>query len=277
LTPAGASGNDGGVSCVVLTIAGSDPSGGAGLQADLKVFHAHRCWGAAVVTALTVQDTTRVHAVEPVAPALVAHQLDVVLADLDVRAAKTGMLGTPDVVDVVAARFAARPPIPLVVDPVLVASAGQSLAAAGVVAALRTRLLPVAALVTPNLAEAEALLGRRVADVDGMRDAARALVDAGARAALVTGGHLPDRAVDVLYDGRAVHVLDAPRLHVGPTHGTGCALSAAIVARLAAGDALVDAVAAAKRWTHAALAAAVAPGHGRRSPDHGHDPDGRSG
>lgn len=253
------------VAVVALTIAGSDPSGGAGLQADLLTFAALGVHGASVVTALTAQNTLAVRAIAPVDPTFVAQQLDAVLDDLDVRAAKTGMLHRAAVVEAVAERLAARAVPHLVVDPVIVATTGVVLLEPAGVAALRARLLPLATLVTPNLGEAEALTGRPVADPAGMREAARALVGAGARAALVKGGHLPGDALDVLYDGRGFHEFRAPRIATRHTHGTGCVLSAAVTASLARGLPLVEAVAAAKHHVTHALATA-APLTVRRPP-----------
>ena len=255
---------------VALTIAGSDPSGGAGLQADLKTFAALDVYGAAVVAALTAQNTCGVRARLDVAPDFVAAQLDAVLDDLPVGAVKTGMLGRAAIVDVVAERLAARRPrLPLVVDPVLAATSGDPLAEPGLAARLAERLLPLATLVTPNLAEAEALVGRRVGTPAEMRDAARALVDRGARAALVTGGHLPDDARDVLFDGAAYHDLVAARVPISPTHGTGCTLSAAVAANLARGLDLVAAVTDAKTFVGRALVAARPVGRGAVPLDHG--------
>ena len=248
---------------VALTIAGADPSGGAGLQADLVTFAAFGVHGAAVVTALTAQNTRGVQAIAAVDPAFVAAQLDAVLPDLAPSAAKTGMLYTAAVVNTVAERLKARPLPVLVVDPVVAATSGATLLDAAGIAALRARLLPLATLVTPNLREAEILVGRPVADRSAMRDAARALVDLGARAALVTGGHLSGDAIDVLFDGGALHEYAAPRVPTPRgTHGTGCVLSAAITAGLAVGRPLTEAVAAAKRHVTGALAAAPAIGHG---------------
>jgi hydroxymethylpyrimidine/phosphomethylpyrimidine kinase len=260
-----------GAAPVVLTIAGSDPSGGAGIQADVKTFAALGAYGTSVVTALTAQNTRGVRGIVSVAPEFVTQQLDAVFDDLEVCAAKTGMLGRVAVIEAVAHALSNRPALPLVVDPVLVATAGQALAEPGVVERLRARLLPLAALVTPNLHEAVALTGRRVSSVADMREAARALVACGARAALVTGGHLAEEARDVLYDGSAVHELPAARLP-GTFHGAGCTLSAAITVGLAQGLALLDAVAAAKRYVTRALAAAPARGGGARPldpPPHG--------
>jgi|SRR5581483_1222180 len=248
---------------VALTIAGSDPGGAAGIQADLKTFAAFGVWGTSVVTALTAQDTTAVYARVDVEPAFVVAQLDAVLGDLPVAAAKTGMVGRVATVEAIAARLAAVPDLPLVVDPVLVATAGQTLGEPGLAAAVRRVLLPRAALVTPNLAEAEALVGAPVADVRAMAQAARALVAHGARAALVTGGHLAGDPVDVLWDGSRVRELAARRVG-GRFHGAGCALSAAIAAGLAIGRSLDDAVDDARRWVADALAAAPALGRGAR-------------
>src|SRR5262245_22215473 len=252
---------------VALTIAGSDPSGGAGIQADLKTFQAFGVYGSAVITALTVQNTRGVRAVHAVAPETVVAQLDAVTDDLAVAAAKIGLVPTPEVAAALAARLARRPLPSLVLDPVLVAGSGDALGASGTAAALRA-LFPHAALLTPNLPEAAALTGRRADDLDGMLDAARALIDLGARAVLVKGGHLPDRAVACLLTAGAVHRFDAPRIAVGATHGTGCTLSAAIVAGLAAGRDLVTAVRNAKEFVRDALAAAPAIGGGARPLDH---------
>lgn len=229
---------------VALTIAGSDPGGGAGIQADLRTFAAFGVHGASVITALTAQDGRGVHAIAEVPPAFVGQQLDAVLGDLDVRATKTGMLHRAAAIDVLVAR---RLPL-LVVDPVIAATGGEALLEPAGVAALRERLLPLATLVTPNLREAEVLTGRPVTDPAGMREAARALVALGAGAALVKGGHLAGDAIDVLYDGHEFRELRAPRIEGRRLHGTGCVLSAAIAAGLALGDGLADAVAEAKRY-----------------------------
>ena len=253
------------VAPVVLTIAGSDPSGGAGLQADLKTFATLGAYGAAVVAALTAQNTRGVQGIEPVAPAFVVRQLDSVLADLDVRAIKTGMLGRADVVEALGERLAGVP-MPIVVDPVLVATAGQPLTEAAALDPIRRRLLPCAALVTPNLAEAAALTGRAVSSVAEMRAAAQALVDLGARAALVKGGHLEDVALDVLHDGTTMHELAARRVP-GVFHGTGCTLSAAIAVGLARGATLHAAVSEAKRYVTRAIEDSPARGGGARPLD----------
>lgn len=254
---------------VVCTVAGSDPSGGAGIQADLKTFHAFDVYGAAVITSCTVQNTQGVRGRHDVPADVVVAQLAAVQDDLDVAAAKTGLLATAAQIEALAAHLAVRPLPRLVVDPVLVATSGDALTADGVAAALRTRLLPHAALVTPNMAEAAALTGRRVGTLDEMDDAARALVDAGAPAVLVKGGHLAGPARDVLRTAAGDHtVFEAARVGTASTHGTGCSLAAALAASLGQGMPLEDAVARAKAWLGAALAASPPIGHGSRPIDH---------
>jgi len=233
----------------------------------LKTFHAFSVYGTAVITALTVQNTRGVRAINPVPPDVILAQLDAVADDIRIAAAKIGLVPAPDHALALAARLRLRPLHNLVLDPVLVAGSGDPLGAAGTAAALHA-LLPCATLVTPNLAEAAALTGRAVRDLAEMTDAARALVDLGAAAALVKGGHLPDRPVDILLADGVVHTLDAERIAVARTHGAGCTLSAAIAAGLAAGLDLRAAVARARRFVHRAIASAVAVGHGALPLDH---------
>ena len=242
---------------VALTIAGSDPSGGAGLQADLKTFHRFGVYGEAVPTLLTVQNTMRVTRVEMVSEELVLEQLAAVLEDIPPQAAKTGALGTPGMVRAVA-RAASQFRFPLVVDPVMVSKHGASLGGGG-----WEELLPYAALVTPNLPEAEALTG-----TTDPRGAAERLCAMGARAALIKGGHRQGDALDLLYDGAEWIEFPAPRIDTPHTHGTGCAYSAAIVAGLAQGRALRDAVARAKRFISAAIRDNPGLGRGRGPINH---------
>lgn len=238
---------------VALTVAGSDSGGGAGIQADLKVFFALGCHGAAAITALTAQNTRGVRGVHPVPPGFVVEQIDTVADDLAPAAAKTGMLASRPIVEAVAEALE-RVAIPVVVDPVFVSANRDRLLEEDAVDALRKLLFPLAAVVTPNLYEASALTGREIQDRGGMEDAARALFDLGPRAVLVKGGHLPSGdAVDVLYDGGEPVHLGAPRYDTDDTHGTGCALSAAIAARLARGDALEVAVRFAKTYVAGAI------------------------
>jgi hydroxymethylpyrimidine/phosphomethylpyrimidine kinase len=255
---------------VALTIAGSDSSGGAGIQADLKTFCAFGVYGASVVTALTAQNTQRVVAIEAVSPQLVAAQLEAVLADLDIAAIKTGMLANASIVEVVARRLRAGPPRPLVVDPVMVASSGGALLAEGGLAALRDMLLPLATLLTPNRPEAAVLLGTREATTEAEAVVqAKALRALGCRAVLVKGGHASGEAVDILCDGE-IQRFARPRLASHHGHGSGCTLAAAIVALIAQGVGLAQAVERAKSYVWQALAAAgaLAVGQGRGPLDH---------
>jgi hydroxymethylpyrimidine/phosphomethylpyrimidine kinase len=246
-----------------LTIAGSDSGAGAGVQADLKTFAARGVYGTSVLTALTAQDTRAVHRVMIVPPAFVRAQLDAVLGDLGADAVKTGMLGSAAVAAAVADALAAHRVRRLVVDPVLHASGGRPLLGRGGMETVLRRLVPLAEVVTPNLAEASMLVGFPVRDVCGMAEAARALVEAGARAAVVTGGHLPGAAVDVAWvDGR-IRRFRAARVPGEAPHGTGCTFAAAIAAERAKDVPLVDAIRAAKRYTTACIRRAVRLGGGR--------------
>ncbi len=252
---------------IALTIAGSDPSGGAGLQADLKTFHQHRVYGMAVVSLLTVQSTRAVRQVQLVDPALLDAQLTEVLADVPPGAIKTGALGSAAAIDVVATRLAGSQ-VPLVVDPVMVSKHGHALLESSAQRVLVERLFSLAALVTPNAHEAAALLGVPVQSLAQARDAARRLGDRGPAAVLVKGGHLEGPAIDVLWHAGQLHELPGDRLDTPHTHGTGCTLSAAITARLAQGLSLPTAVEGAKAWLSRALRTPPAVGLGVGPVDH---------
>ncbi len=245
-----------------LTIAGSDSGGGAGIQADLKTFSAFRVHGASVLTAVTAQNSVGVQDVVTLAPGFVARQLDAVLGDIGADAVKTGMLATAAIVRVVAERLRAHRVGRLVVDPVMVASSGDPLLEPAGRRALVEELFPLALLVTPNLAEAAALVDFPVDDADAMEAAARALHGRGPAWVLIKGGHLKGEPVDVLFDGRTVRRLTAARVASPHTHGTGCTYAAAIAAGLARGAAVPDAVAEAKRYVSAAIAAGFPLGRG---------------
>ncbi len=242
---------------VALTIAGSDSSGGAGIQADLKTFAACGVFGASAITALTAQSTTGVRGVLPVPAAFVVDQVEAVLDDLEVRAVKTGMLATAEVVAAVAGLAAAGRLPSLVVDPVMVASSGARLLEPSAEQAYVQALLPHARVLTPNLSEAQVLLGSPIGTLDEQREAARALAALGPDVVLVKGGHAVagtgDEAVDVLWDGARLVELRAPRVAGRNDHGTGCSLASAVAARLALGDDVRDAVEAAKAYVHRAL------------------------
>ena len=257
---------------IALTIAGSDSSGGAGIQADLKTFSALGVYGASVLTALTAQNTRGVQGVEPVRPEFVVAQLASVLDDLDVRAIKTGMLANSAIVSAVAGALKRVPDIPLVVDPVMVATSGDRLLSPDAVNAYKNELFPRAMLVTPNLPEAAALLGVSVAgSEDEAVGQARAIAAFGSRAVLVKGGHGQGAtAVDILVSGETVVQFAAPRIETQHTHGTGCTLSAAIAALLAVGEPLENAVRRAKDYVSAAIVAGrdIGVGRGNGPVDH---------
>ncbi len=247
---------------IVLSIAGSDSSGGAGIQADLKTIEACGGWGATAIVAVTAQNTLGVTRQVVLDPGIVRAQVEAVLDDLAVAAIKTGMLGGRDVVIAVAAGLdGAR--VPIVCDPVARASSGAPLLDDAGIAALRERILPLATVVTPNAAEAEALTGLPVRTVEEAQLAGQRLVGLGARAALVTGGHLEGgRAVDVLVEAGGTTTFDGERIVSAASHGTGCTLSAAIATHLAHGRTLTDAIARAKRLVTDALRCGCALGRG---------------
>jgi len=240
---------------VALTIAGSDSGGGAGIQADLKVFHTLGVFGTSALTAITCQNPGRIRAVQPVLPRIVAQQIASIRAAWSVAAAKTGMLYDAKIIRAVAANVSGR----LVVDPVLISTSGVRLLQPGAVRVLQTTLFPKATVVTPNLAEAEVLFGCRIRSFADMRAAARTLADRHGVAFLVKGGHLTlgNRSVDVLFDGSRFHEFSAPRVSGIQTHGTGCVFSAALTAHLALGCGLVEAAGLAKIFVTRAIRTAV--------------------
>lgn len=238
---------------VALSIAGSDPSGGAGIQADLKTFHRLGVYGEAVITLITVQNTRGLHRVEVLAADLVAEQLHAVISDIPPKAAKTGALGSRAVMEMVA-EAAANFAFPLVVDPVMISSQGAPLLDEEARKTFAAKLLPRAFLLTPNLDEAPALSGMPVTDVESMTQAGRRLVEMGAANVLVKGGHLEGDAIDVLVTRAGERrEFRAPRIATQHTHGTGCTYSAAITAELAKGRSLVEAIEIAKGFVTAAI------------------------
>jgi hydroxymethylpyrimidine/phosphomethylpyrimidine kinase len=254
----------------LLTIAGSDSGGGAGIQADLKTFAAYGVYGASAITAITVQNTVAVSAVQILSGALVRAQIDAVLSDIGADAVKIGMLGSAEVVRAVVEALAAHRPPMVVVDPVMIAKTGSTLLDAEAVTALRERLLPRADLITPNAPEAAALTGHEVHSVATAREAALRLHALGPTAVLVKGGHLPGgEVVDLLYDGHHVHELRGPRVPGPHTHGTGCTLASAIAAGLARGVGLEAAVIDARAYVAGAIAHAPRLGRGHGPIDHG--------
>ena len=248
----------------VLTIAGSDSGGGAGIQADLKTITVLGGFGMSVITALTAQNTLGVHGIHYVPPVFVAAQFDAVATDIGIDAAKTGMLATSEIIRVVAGKIRQYGIVKLVVDPVMVAKGGMSLIREDAKKTMITELIPLAFVLTPNIPEAEVLSGIRIATLSDMKEAARIIRNLGARHVVVKGGHLAGDATDLLYDGRESRIFSAPRIATADTHGTGCTYSAAIATCLGRGMDVAGAVAEAKRYITEAVRYAwrVGGGHG---------------
>jgi hydroxymethylpyrimidine/phosphomethylpyrimidine kinase len=252
-----------------LTIAGSDSGGGAGIQADLKTFTMLEVYGMSVITAITAQNTLGVHGIYDVPLEGIEKQIDAVVTDIGVDAVKTGMLSQPDVIELVASKIKQYGMKSLVVDPVMVAKGGAQLLADSAKQAVRQVLLPHAALVTPNIPEAEVLTERSITTLEQMKDAAKQIVEEyGARAAIVKGGHLADEPVDVLYDGHEFMLFRAQRFKTRHTHGTGCTFSAAITAELAKGATLTEAVQTAKDFITLAIKQELGIGAGHGPTNH---------
>jgi hydroxymethylpyrimidine kinase/phosphomethylpyrimidine kinase len=247
---------------VALTIAGSDSGGGAGIQADLKTFAALGVHGTCAITAITAQNTVAVTEIFELAPSLVRAQIDAIFDDIGVQAAKTGMLSSAAIIEAVASAVRARGIRNLVVDPVMVAKGGARLLRDDAVGALRSQLLPLATVLTPNLPEAEVLLGRPIASLDERRAAARDLQKLGPRIVVLKGGHADGEAIDLFWDGTEMVELTAERVATMNTHGSGCAFSAAIAAFLARGSDALSAVREAKRFISGAIEFSLELGHG---------------
>jgi hydroxymethylpyrimidine/phosphomethylpyrimidine kinase len=247
-----------------LTIAGSDSGGGAGIQADLKTFAALGVYGTSVLTAITAQNTVGVTAVHEIPTGVIAAQIEAVIGDIGADAVKTGMLSSSAIVEVVARELRRHGVERLVVDPVMIAKSGDPLLKQEAVEALRTRLVPLAAVVTPNIPEAEVLTGMTITSQEDMRRAAEQILGMGARGVVVKGGHLEGPATDLFYDGSDFHEFTAPRIDTVNTHGTGCTFASAIAAGLAQGLPVIDAVAQAKEYVTEAIRQSfpIGQGHG---------------
>ncbi len=256
---------------VVLTIAGSDSSGGAGIQADLKTFAALNTYGASVITSITAQNTTGVKEVHDVPAEVVGAQLDAVLSDLDVAAIKTGMLSNASIVQKTAEKLKDFPEIPIIVDPVMVSKSGHRLLKEDAVKAIWESLFPLAEVITPNLDEVEDLIGIRIQSKQEMQAAAEKLLSSGCSSVLIKGGHFDktENCIDLLYDGSDFTWFELPRLSVKHTHGTGCTLSSAIAAFLSKKIGLKIAVGNAKGYLHRAMQDAYSLGKGIGPVNHG--------
>jgi hydroxymethylpyrimidine/phosphomethylpyrimidine kinase len=245
-----------------LTIAGSDSSGGAGIQADIKTFQALGVFGMSAVTAVTVQNTRQVYAIQEISPAIVAGQIRCLFEDIEIHAVKIGMVASIPLIEAVARSLAQVRLPPVVLDPVMVSKSGCRLLDPDAQAALVAHLFPLATVVTPNLHEAEALTGRKIATVEEMKSAADDIRRLGAGKVVVKGGHLSGRAVDIVFDGHRWHALDQARIASRNTHGTGCTFSAAIAAHLARGADFIEAVKRAKAYVAGAIAHGLPIGGG---------------
>ncbi len=250
-----------------LTIAGSDSGGGAGIQADLKTFAALGVYGTSAITAITAQNTVGVAQVLALSPKLVGAQIDAVIDDIGAHALKTGMLANAAIIEAVAKKIQQHRLKNLVVDPVMVATSGDLLIKKNAVATLRSRLIPLAAVVTPNIQETEELTGMELRTPEHITEAARRIVEMGAKSVVIKGGHLKGPAVDLFYDGKTFSMLLAPRIRTKSTHGTGCTFSAAIAAYLAKGETIERALALAKKYITAAIRTGFTVGAGH-SPVH---------
>ena len=246
----------------VLLIAGSDSSGGAGIQADLKTVSALGAFGMTAITALTAQNTTGVVGILEVSPEFLTLQIEACVNDIGCDAVKTGMLADAAIIEAVAGAIARHRLQRVVVDPVMIAKSGAPLLKPEAVAALKSRMLPLATVVTPNLHEAGAMVGREIHDLSGMKEAARAIHDLGAQNVVIKGGHLAGVAADVLYDGHDFTEFFAERFHTKNTHGTGCIFASAIAANLAHGRGVKESVAAAKDFITIAIRNGLALGKG---------------
>lgn len=261
---------------VALTIAGSDSSGGAGIQADLKTFAALGVYGTSAITAVTAQSTVGVTAAAALSADLVTAQIEAVAGDITIHATKTGMLADAAIVEAVAAAIKALDLPLVVVDPVLASKRGDRLLDADGVQMLCMELLPLADAVTPNIPEAEILSGRRIASLEDMKEAARRIHDMGARSVIITGGHQPPatshqsphQVVDLLFDGRVFSEFHVARIETPNTHGTGCTFAAAVAAHLALGHALATSAERAQQYVAGAIRHALAIGHGQGPLDH---------
>ncbi len=244
---------------VAMTIAGSDSGGGAGIQADLKTFAALGVYGTCAITAITAQNTVGVQQAHPLPPELVAAQIDSIISDLPCHAVKTGMLANAAIIEMVADRIRHHNIPHLVVDPVMVATSGGMLLLEAAEAVYIEQLFPLAEVITPNAAEASVLLDRPVESIAQMRQAAAALCELGPRVVVVTGGHLSDNAIDIVYDSESddLRELTSPKVASAGTHGSGCTFSSAIAAYLAKGSDRLEAINQAKQFTTQAIAAAL--------------------
>ena len=247
-----------------MTIAGSDSGGGAGIQADLKTFSALGVYGASCITAITAQNTVGVFGIHEVPTEIISQQIDAVLSDLEIKCIKTGMLSSSNIIECVVETLLNHQVTWLVVDPVMVAKSGDSLLRADALVSLKSKLIPIASVVTPNIPEAETLTGLTIFNETDVKECAKRIVELGARAVVIKGGHLDGPATDVLYDGYSFDEFTSPRIPSTNTHGTGCTFASAITAGVAKNLTLLEAVAQAKEFVTEAIRSSydIGSGHG---------------
>lgn len=255
----------------LLTIAGSDSSGGAGIQADLKTFSAHGVFGMSVITAVTAQNTQGVFAVQEIMPEVIAAQMDAIFDDIEVDAVKIGMVSNVKAIEVIAAKLCQYGAQNIVVDPVMISTSGYHLLRCEAERVLFNSLLPLADLVTPNIPEAEVMIGRKIEILGEMEQAAQQILTMGAKHVLIKGGHLVGDATDILYDGKSCTHLAAKRITTKNTHGTGCTLSSAIAANIALGFSVTEAVQKAKNYVTLAIEHSLDIGKGSGPVHHFYD------
>lgn len=254
---------------IAITIAGSDSSGGAGIQADIKTFQAHGVYAASAITAVTVQNTQKVYDIQEIRPNIVAGQIQCLFDDMDIHAVKIGMVSSIVLIETIADTLSANSLPPVVLDPVMISKSGYSLLKEDARKALIQYLFPLADVVTPNLFEAKVLVQRDIQTLDDMKDAAKIIRDLGAKKVVVKGGHLAgEKAVDILYDGVTFQELSSERFHTPHTHGTGCTFSSAIAANLALGKSFFEAVTLAKTYITGAIQHGLNLGQGHGPTHH---------
>ena len=257
---------------VALTIAGSDSSGGAGIQADLKTFQAHGVFGMSAVTAVTVQNTQKVYDIQEIQPKIVHEQIICLFDDIEIHAVKIGMVSSIELIQAIAKALKAVKPPAIVLDPVMISKSGYRLLNQGAQDALTQYLFPLAEVVTPNIYEAEALIGKKIAGVDDMKSAAIDILKLGSNKVVVKGGHLEeDSATDILYDGQEFKALESQRVETKNTHGTGCTFSSAIAANIALGKEFFEAVTLAKAYITGAIEHSLSIGKGHGPTHHFYD------
>lgn len=255
----------------VLTIAGSDSCGGAGIQADIKTFSAHGVYGMSVITAVTAQNTQGVFAVQDISPEMIAKQIDAIFEDIDVEALKIGMVSVIDTIKIIAEKLREYKAEKVVLDPVMISKSGFFLLQSNAQEALVKYLLPLACIVTPNIPEAEEITGKAVRNLQEMKEAARIISSFGPLNVLVKGGHMESQAIDILFDGKDFYQFEAPRFNTKNTHGTGCTLSASITSNLAKGMGVLKAVEESKKYITTAIEHSLAIGKGVGPTHHFYD------